>query len=198
LGQTDRHIKIYTICRETPMPVMIDCICNDNLKSLVIEGDPTKAELEEIWDNLYIEFCDLIGNSEGLRLAKDIKYLESKLDICKLCLYCLKIDYNADCVKILQDFGYRRKFNPEDPESYTNDIKGVEIGLGSIVIAIRQAKIYYDAEKPLHPKKLSADEYYEILDSINNYYKYHVSMNDLSAYDFAIHYRNFKKEIERK
>jgi hypothetical protein len=178
------------------MEVMIDCICNGNLRRLIIEGEPSQAELEEAWDNLYIEYCDLVGNSKGLRMARDIKFLEAKLSSCLMCLYDLKTTYSPDCIKILHEYGYRRKFDYNDPESYTTDIKAVEVQLGAVVIQIRQAKIYYDMEKPQSPKKFTEQKFYETLAAINNHNKNHVSMKDLTAYEFAMLYSALKKEIE--
>ncbi len=190
------QINLYAICRETPMQVLIDCICKGDMKRLIIEGEPSFELLEETWDNLYIEFCDITGNNKGLRMARDIKYLESKLYNCLNCLNDLKTKYSPDCIKILHDYGYKQKFNPDDSESYVNDIKAIEMQLDAVVTTINLAKKYYNMEVPVKPKKLTERDFYETLTAINNHNKNQVNMEDLTAYEFALLYSAFKKEIE--
>lgn len=54
--------SVYNTCAECPVYAYRDAVCNDNLRALVVSGNPTDEELAEARDVLSVEFAELTGN----------------------------------------------------------------------------------------------------------------------------------------
>jgi hypothetical protein len=178
------------------MDVFIDCYCYSKFERLVIKGKAKKESIETAWDDLFTEYCDLIGNKQNLEAAANWSYLEGKLRTLQHCLYLLNITYSAKCVEVIHSFGYRRKFNYQDQESYRADIRAVGLGLGSVKIAIKLAAQEYK-DQQVTGKKLTEDDIMELLSVLGKQNNHPMHVNTTTVAEFAYAYKIFKKEIDQ-
>lgn len=75
--QTQVNISFYQSIDELPLNRFVDCLVDDNLKALVITGDPTNEQLYEAWGNISADYAERIGNHE-FKLYKSL-YRELEL-----------------------------------------------------------------------------------------------------------------------
>jgi hypothetical protein len=187
--------KLYTRCQNLMMDVFIDCYCNAKLERLVISGNPRKEIIEAAWEEIFTDYCDLIGDKKNLEAAKELSWLECKLRTISYCLYLLKITHSVRCVEIIQEFGYRQKFNYEDQVQYHKDIAAVKLAMGSVKIAIRSAAQEYKDQQTTG-KKLTEPDFYELLSVLGKNNNHSMHAKDTTVYEFGCAYKLFKNEIE--
>lgn len=177
------------------MDIFIDCYCNAKLERLVISGKPLKGQVGKAWDDIFTDYCDLIGDKKNLECAKELSYLECKLRTISYCLYLLKITYSQKCVDIIHDYHYPQKFNYEDQVQYHKDIAAVQMAMGSVKIAIRAAAQEYKDQQTTG-KKLSEDDFGELLTVLGKNNNTRYPAQNTTVAEFAYAYKSFKKEIE--
>lgn len=62
--ESGKSYTIYDTCAKCPLRAYIDLVCNDNLRALVVSGNPPETLLQETRHQLYTEFSELSGDSQ--------------------------------------------------------------------------------------------------------------------------------------
>lgn len=100
-GEQSKSYILYDTCEKCPLRVYVDLICNDNLKALIISGEPSEDELEEAKLQLVAEFNELCG--DGRQSAYINKYRE-------IMLYKSQILGLTVCARLLSKWEYDNVF----------------------------------------------------------------------------------------
>lgn len=110
------HIKsgtscqLYHDCSKLPLDRFIDCLVDGDLQQLIISGAPTDSQLQEAWDKLYVEYCNLSQDgsyNETFEVMKVINDLRAKITIVDSIIEHLKIYYDKQLIEILNTFALR-------------------------------------------------------------------------------------------
>lgn len=103
---------LYRDCNKLPLDIFIDCFIDDDFSGLG-EG----PELPEVWDKIYIEYCQLSQDgsyNEVFEIMKEINDFRAKITIVSNCLTYLQMQYDADVVAVLNTFALRCTLKPDD------------------------------------------------------------------------------------
>lgn len=122
------HSNTFHQCRETPLSIFIDCIVDHNLQSLIRYGRPTESQIQQAWDELYQEYCDLSGGSSYkllVSLANDIATIDRKITHIQICLRVLSMTDSVTCAGILRKYGYKYAFDRSRPAEFRADLDRV-------------------------------------------------------------------------
>lgn len=140
--------NLYIKCSQTPLDVFIDCLVNKNLNRLIKFGKANTRQLNEAWESLFSDYCEILGSPQYTRmvsLTKEIGMLQSKMLCITLCLKVLTVRYSYKCVQQLHKFGYNYKFSLTDPQGYWKDIETVQKKSKSSELALDRALNEYKA-----------------------------------------------------
>lgn len=118
--------KIITSLHKLPLGKFIDCLCDEDLTGLIIEGEPTLNELETAWEGLLMDYNDTIGTDGQTQYVKaNVEYQRFKLRHDKAITYIELLNYYYKQEKIIvlkwiRDLNrlvdLQFKFNKEKPE----------------------------------------------------------------------------------
>ncbi|MEA5110368.1 hypothetical protein SDC9_36965 [bioreactor metagenome] len=199
-----RHNKplsnLYTRCSSTPLDVFIDALVNKNLGRLVIYGKATHKQINDAWELLFTEYCEISGSPQyqGLvNLTREIGSLQSKLLSIRLCVKVLAYRYSARAVSTLRRFGYNYKFNLQDPEGYLRDIKAVMTKSKSVEIALDQSLVEYDKLlKESDGKNLTEDYFQKALVELSKFMGFRVNAREVTVSEYVAMIKRREREIQ--
>lgn len=127
----------------------MDCLCDGNLQSLVISGQPTAQELQTNWFSIYSEFVDMSYSTDKkaiIKLAQDILQLK-----CKIRKIHARVKFLAaisimpiqdfkkhgdEYIQELKSWNFRYEYDPTNQRKFSSDLnmimtrtKGMEMEL---------------------------------------------------------------------
>jgi hypothetical protein len=105
-------VKLYRSVHDLPLPIFIDCFCDQKFETLILQGEPTADELNDVWTDIMQQYTELIGGSDvkaKLYNIKQIARLESKLTRIDSLLKLLSVEPTEALFNLLYDFGYDLK-----------------------------------------------------------------------------------------
>lgn len=111
--------NLYRGCSSLPMENFLCCLCEKNLKALIIEGYATDAVLNETWIIILSEYHELKGDAENNDqwvLSRDVTVLQNHLFLLDKCVEFLKVRWSDSVADSVRKLGYT--FNPPNKENY--------------------------------------------------------------------------------
>lgn len=92
-----RTVKLYQNIHDLPLFKFKDCVVEQNLHVLVIEGTPTEDQLKEAWEQIASEYAAAVGDAEYklyfntyrelLQMAVDLSNAELLIDTLRKAFY---------------------------------------------------------------------------------------------------------------
>jgi hypothetical protein len=134
-------MKLHTTCETLGMNAFIDCLVDKDYSGLVIEGEPTEEEIELVWNEIYQQYTNVVGQGQQnytLVLAAEIERLNYKIKVVEDSVKILQLYKSDELVEILHQHGFNFPFNEEHEEQYRNDLNRVLNRLKPQVIAYEQ------------------------------------------------------------
>lgn len=147
--------KLYHSCKKCPLDVFLDCLYDNEIESLIIEGDPPIDEIEKAWNKLHYEYSGLMMSdkqSQELELVQDVNTINGKLVLIDGIIQHLLICFDQDLVDILNSFFLKCDLNENDDLFSTyKKLKGVSIRAKKIIAQLQikenELKKIQDASK---------------------------------------------------
>lgn len=116
--KSNTSYHLYDNCSKLPLDRFIDCLIDNDLQQLIISGVPTDQDLQEVWDKIYVEYCQLSQDgsyNEVFEVMKEINDLRAKITIATDTIkYLSELNYDKDLVDILNVFALRCTITAED------------------------------------------------------------------------------------
>ncbi len=191
--------NLYTRCSQTPLEVFIDVLVNKNLNRLVRYGKATQNQMNEAWELIFTEYCEISGSPQYqrlLNLSREIGGLQSKLLSIQLCIRVLGYRYSSKCVATLRRFGYNYRFNLQDPEGYLKDIKAVMTKSKSVELALDQSLVDYNKlMKESDGKNLSEEYFQKALVELSKFMGFRIDAKEISVGEYVAIVKRREKEI---
>lgn len=109
--------KLYLTCDKLPLDIYEDCLIDNDLTGLIIDGWASQEKLEEVWNKIYIQSLELSQSpafNEAFSLNKKIEDLRAKIHIADLAIKFLQISYDAEIVAVLNSLAIICDITPED------------------------------------------------------------------------------------
>jgi hypothetical protein len=183
-------LRLYRDCSKLTLDRFLDCLFDDDLGVLIIAGNPTKDELHEAWNKIYLEYCTLMQDktyNELFEKSKEIITLQAKISLVNGIVQHLCLSYSEELVKMLDRIGLRSKILPED------DGEVLEKKLASVVSRgkkwITQLDIQQGELQKLRKKNENGKggrEYFDDTMSIlSKFMGYHVRESEISVSRFC-------------
>jgi hypothetical protein len=112
-----------------PFSKYIEILINKDLNLLIIEGNATESELSDAWqtiNELYIEAIGDLDTKIRIESAREIAYLEGRINIANSIITQLNYGYSDALIQMLSSFGYIISIEPNEAnlEAYINQFNG--------------------------------------------------------------------------
>lgn len=121
--------NIYRSCSKLPMPAFLDALCDDNLKSLIIDGAASQEQLSEAWLLILSEYYELKGegidSNEQCSLSRDINKLNNHLFILDLCIKFLLERFSESIADSVRQLGYSFRPASTNPVEYVGLLNAI-------------------------------------------------------------------------
>jgi len=102
-------LKLYQSINKLPLTIFIDCLVDKDYNGLIIEGEPTKEEIEKAWATIMEEYGNSVSPNEVESKLRDLKTLAKKEYQIKRIEMLLDLLEKMPCEKLynmMYTFGY--------------------------------------------------------------------------------------------
>lgn len=192
-------LNMYRGCSNLPMEVFIQCLCEDNLQALVIEGKASEIQLRQAWVMILAEYYELKGDSkEGMEqwfLARDIRKLENHLMLLDRCVEFLKDRWSDSIAESINRLGY--PFRPADKENYWIELNTVVQKSKTKFIYLQQMIKELEAQvNKIEDKKPTRDQFDTMLIHIEEMQKVSYSFETMHVPKFLSLEKKYWQQVE--
>jgi len=192
---------IYTTCSDLPLIRFIRCVCDSDLKQLVIEGEVSPEELIDGWQSIYQEYIELsgaAGNDYQLKLTAEISQLFIKYTtITEAVELSRKYRYD-DIIKMLKSEGYNFQFNHNDPESYHKDLDRVLSRAKSLLVQKEQKEGQLaKMQEGQKGEKITRAYFDNRLNALSIHYKHHINEHEITVSRYVGLLNQYYKDCEK-
>ncbi len=197
--------KWYQNINELPLKRFIDCICDSNIYALIITGHPKMEELEHSWNEIKLQYADLIKDHEYRHYINQVNE-HSRLEITYQqvlsLLAFLKDNYHKKFADMLnQKLGSSFQFNVNLPEDYDKDLKRAKTRSGGLKIqvdlkALQLAGLEKRFGENNDGKKMTRESFQSVLIALSDHKQYRIT-DDITVYEYCIRVQNLNREVEQ-
>lgn len=194
-----RPLNIYLGCSNLPMENFLQCLCDENLQALIIEGDAKPWQLQEAWIIILAEYYELRGEtsegSETWQLSRDVMRLQNHLFLLEQCVEFLKGKWSDSIADSVNKLGYT--FRPASKDNYAEDLNRVVNKSKTRYIQLQQLiKQLSEQVKKIGDKKPTRDYFDNMLIHIEEMQKVSYSMDTLPVQKFVLMEKKYWHQVE--
>lgn len=189
---------IYKSCHDLPLSVFIKIMTTGDAKYLIKRGYFTKKYVSNAWDNISQEYIELSGNKTQkviLSMVKDISQLKGKLFIVQAIVDRLSVSYDPDLVRMLISLGFNNRYNPENKESYIQDLKRTITKAKSMLVQISEKEKSLSAIQSGNEKSTASD-YENYIAQLSKYQGYFIDPKNTTVAQFIAIVNRHRIETE--
>ena len=139
---------LYDSCNKCPLRAYIEMVCNDNLRALVIGGNPLEEVLQEVRMALVAEFHELSEDA----LSSSLNNRARQVTLCKVQILGLTLATRLlaegsvkEALGYLNKNGIRVVSAPENEEGWKRLAGKIEAKIRALKVKIREAVKQYSA-----------------------------------------------------
>jgi hypothetical protein len=197
--------QLYRDCATLPLKKFIECLCDENLRALVLAGNPPLDQIQLAWFNIYAEFIDLCASQDTIyanRLQSDINMFKARILKVRLMVHYLRVELDQEYIDELRKRGFRYKFDRENKIQYHKDLDDVLRGTKNwqLQLQLREAELdaYIATAKGEKPSLLY---FTQILIRLSDHAGFQLNPEILMTAEFAIRkkaYNNHCDQVNRQ
>jgi hypothetical protein len=196
---------LYRSIHKLPFSVFVDAICDGELSGLLISGEATQQQLTAVWEDLLMEYQDVIGGDEN-EYINDLYKRAYKDEILFLhidtILSVMQERYVPKFANYLRQFvAPDLKFDVTDPEGYERDLKRCTVRLPAKKLILQET--LKELEDELNRRasgsteKPKRDYYTKVLINLSDHAGYAVKEHDITVYEFCERVRRLNAYIQK-
>lgn len=192
-----RPLSLYRGCSTLPMEVFVQCLCDENLGALVIEGRATIEQLHHAWIMILAEYYELKGDVDGQQwlLSRDVMRLQNHLMLLDYCVEFLKTRWSDSIAGSINKLGYT--FRPASKEDYSDELNRVVQKSKTKYIHLQQMIKELEVQvKKVEGKKPTRDYFDTILINIEEMQKVSYSLDTLVVQKFVLLEKKYWHQVE--
>lgn len=199
-------MKLISRPRDCNIRTYIECRYDNNLQSLIIEGEPTMDELLEAWLNIEIDFADLCKNNTG-ELAKKYKSLTKKraIKVIEFCFTAINgalplyeeeraLNIIKQACTMLKPTGLLLKWQ-DDPERFANDFERQKSIYDGKVMQLEELEKEIKDVEVANKEPDTIENFYNLLLSVETLLGFKISEGETSLEKFGIMVANYNRVV---
>lgn len=121
--------KLINSITDLMLDKFVICLCEKDLSPLIIEGNPSKKQLQDAWQKVYDEYCDALKTKQqkGMKnLVTEVTILQQRVFAIHACVFRLSIQHSDEIVLELKKWiNVREKLKPDNKEQYEKDLQSI-------------------------------------------------------------------------
>jgi len=185
-----------------PFSKYIEILINKDLNLLIIEGNATESELSDAWqtiNELYIEAIGDLDTKIRIESAREIAYLEGRINIANSIIKQLEYGYSDALIQMLSSFGYIISINPNEAnlKAYINQFNGY---LKAELLELQEK--LNEIDKVEKKETEITKQYFEkIIVAIELTFKFQISVEKITTAKYCEYvnsYNNHIKNLEKQ
>lgn len=187
---------------DLPLDNFIRCICDSDLSSLIISGQPTREQLLRSWEVVFTLFLDGMKDDKGLRklrLTKEINRLGFDFKVIELCLKYLEVAYDLEVVTILSKHIRVDKLDPADKPAYDQALKVVRNRSQRLKLELDEKKAEMTVlDKISTGRSVTITRHYfdQLIGQVARYMHFYINRRKTTTGEFVSFYSLMKEESE--
>lgn len=198
LGEASSGTKLLHRISDVPLPVFIDCICDNNYDGLIISGKPTSDELATAFEAIYEQYIEAVGGKDLLRHIRQIKEIaiaQNRVVSAECIIETFKLYPTEGLYEQLYKFGYKL---PKKPYNYANVNEVLRIFVANYKYDFRKLEkliLEFESVNKSDGEKSSGytREYFiGSLVDMSEAFKFNISEKDLSVLQYCIYINRYK------
>jgi hypothetical protein len=178
--------------------VYIEAVCEDNLRGLIVEGQPTVEALKMALSEMTAEFSSLCGNTHASSVNNSIK----KIHLFKLSLttYQLSIGLISSgdyaCLTLLKSFGIYLK-EPKNEAEREKLLKQIDSKARAKLVQLKEELAHFDKlYKKESGGKVAAQSYSEQIAAVSRFAGFHINKMTITLADYAAYVKQFNESVK--
>lgn len=185
---------LYHNITELPLYIFIKCICDNDLSGL------GTGNVEEVWNNMYAEYLDLIKDKDQtykMKLIKEIEVLSLKLSKIQLIVTILSeqlklkhagievVDEKLLLEKLKKEISITGKFDMNDAKEYMNSLNMIINRAKRWIVEIENKKSELEKLKPKDGEGVVDRAHFDgLLIKLSKYMQFHVDKLKITVSEF--------------
>lgn len=191
--EESKSYKLYQDLKSLPLGNFIECYCNNNLKSLIIEGDAPESILLSLWDNLYTQYAEIIGGDdlkENITKIWDIATISNRIDKISMLIEVINVSPTEGLFEQFYSFGYPLPVLPYNDINMRRIIKVISGYVKRDIAEIQRLQAIIESEDKV--KNHNEEEFYKMIVSISDTFKIVINEATMSTMSFATYVNRYK------
>jgi hypothetical protein len=185
-----------------PFSKYIEILINKDLNLLIIEGNATESELSDAWqtiNELYIEAIGDLDTKIRIESAREIAYLEGRINIANSIIKQLEYGYSDPLIQMLSSFGYIISIEPNEAnlEAYINQFNGYL----KVELLELQEKLNEIDKVEKKETEITKQYFEKIIVAIELTFKFQISVEKITTAKYCEYvnsYNNHIKNLEKQ
>ena len=185
-----------------PFSKYIEILINKDLNLLIIEGNATESELSDAWqtiNELYIEAIGDLDTKIRIESAREIAYLEGRINIANSIIKQLEYGYSDALIQMLSSFGYIISIEPNEAnlEAYINQFNGYL----KVELLELQEKLNEIDKVEKKETEITKQYFEKIIVAIELTFKFQISVEKITTAKYCEYvnsYNNHIKNLEKQ
>ncbi len=194
--------KWYQNINELPLRNFIAVLCDKNIYALIISGHPELNDLYKSWDEINMQYADMIKDHEYrfyITTSNMLARLEIRYKKCIAIIEELKPRYVEQFARMLNiELSSSFKFDVRFPEDYDKDLKGARTRTGGMKIEIDLKRLMLEGlEKRFAEKRGPAtkESFQSMLIALSDHVKYPIK-DDITVFEYCTRVHRLNEYIE--
>lgn len=195
-------LRLLRHANEVNMNQFKACLCRNDLKALVAEGEATAEQLAEAWTTLFYEYCDLTEATEVVHRAL-LKFeidLYSKHNIMVAeWVKMLQLSYLPGIADAIKTLGFEVALDPDNPDQYQADLKRVtaELAFHKVKLRVKEAEYKFMMDNQSTIEEVVDEKYFStIFFRINNYAKREAVNGMTTVEDYCVALKDYVEYVK--
>lgn len=191
--------KLLHRINDVPLSIFIDCLCDNDYKGLILQGNPTNDELAAAFEAIYEQYIEAVGGKDLLRHIRQIKEIaisQNRVVSAECIIETFKLYPTEGLYEQLYKFGYKL---PKKPYNYANVNDVLRIFVANYKYDVRKLEkliLEFESVNKSDGEKSSGytREYFiGSLVDMSEAFKFNISEKDLSLLQYCIYINRYKE-----
>jgi hypothetical protein len=199
--EVKKSLKLYQDLM-IPFSKYIDIVVSKDFKLLIIEGEASETELSNAWNTINELYIDAIGDLDTkirIESAKEIAYLEGRINIANAIITQLQYGYSDALIQMLSSFGYIISIEPNEAnlDTYIKQFNGY---LNAELLELKE-KLNEIEKSDIKPIEITRQYFEKIIVAIELTFKFQINIDKITTAKYCEYinsYNNHVKNLEKQ
>lgn len=194
-ANASKSSSLFQDCSKLILDIFIDCLVDNEFKGLIISGTATEKELNEAWDKIYVEYCQLSQDgtyNEVFEVLKEIDDLRAKITIANNAIKHIdissqnKLPLDQDLINILNSMALRCNIREgDDREAVVKKLNLVVAYMKKWFPRLTEREEKLNELRKSNTIKIDRVYFDDWLDAISEDKGYHVKSSEITVSRFC-------------